>query len=301
MKRNILFIAGVLCAHLSLVAQNLILEDGKRWYFQMTDAVALESRTFIYLLDGDTVVDGRTYFVEKGTSFEDYTTVRPTGQLYREEDGKVYVYNTSFGKEDLLFDLTLQPGESYLYVNRERMDTIKMTLMKIEISQSSKLPAPQRCWTFDADRIIDGECWGGSRAFIFEGIGCSQFGLGPLQYGVVGGSIGISCCYDGENNLIFGRGEEYCYRNTLGIDEVKDEAGGLKVTESAGGRLAFAWNAGAGYRTLSLYSAEGRLVARQRPAAGDTSAAFTGLPRGVYLYYFTAGGQTKAAGKVLVE
>ena len=98
----------------------------------------------------------------------------------------------------------------------------------------------------------------------------------------MGGAFGISCCYDGENNLIFGRGEEYCYRNTLSIDEVKDEAGGLKVTESAGGRLAFAWNAGAGYRTLSLYSAEGRLVARQRPVAGETSAAFTGLPRGTY-------------------
>lgn len=294
-------ITGAFFVNLLLMAQSTILEDGKRWYFQMTDAVALESRTFIYLLDGDTVVDGRTYFVEKGTSFEDYTTARPTGQLYREEDGKVYVYNTSFGKEDLLFDLTLQPGESYLYVNRERMDTIKMTLMKIEISQSSKLPAPQRCWNFRAALIRDGECWEWYRAFIIEGIGCSQFGLGPLQYGVVGGSIGISCCYDGENNLIFGRGEEYCYRNTLGIDEVKDEEGGLKVTESAGGRLAFAWNAGAGYRTLSLYSAEGRLVARQRPAAGDTSAAFTGLARGVYLYYFTADGQTKAAGKVLVE
>lgn len=158
MKRSILFIAGLLCANLSLVAQNLILEDGKRWYCQMTDDVSLESSTFIYLLDGDTVIDGRTYFVEKGTSFEDYTTARPTGQLYREEDGKVYVYNTSFGKEDLLFDLTLQPGESYLYVNRERMDTIKMTLMEIEISQSSKLPAPQRCWTFEADQVIDGEC-----------------------------------------------------------------------------------------------------------------------------------------------
>ncbi len=301
MKRSILFIAGLLCANLSLVAQNLILEDGKRWYFQTTDAVSLESSTMIYLLDGDTVIDGRTYFVEKGTSFEDYTTARPTGQLYREEDGKVYVYNTSFGKEDLLFDLTLQPGESYLYVNRERMDTIKMTLMEIEISQSSKLPAPQRCWNFRAAHIRDGECWEGYRAFILEGIGCSQFGLGPLHYGVVGGAIGISCCYDGENNLIYGRGEEYCYRNTLSIDEVKDEAGGLKVTESAGGRLTFAWNAGAGYRTLSLYSAEGRLVARQRPAAGETSAAFTGLPRGTYIYFFTAGGETKASGKVLVE
>ena len=81
----------------------------------------------------------------------------------------------------------------------------------------------------------------------------------------------------------------------------QDEAGGLKVTESAGGRLAFAWNAGAGYRTLSLYSAEGRLVARQRPAAGETSAAFTGLLRGTYIYFFTADGQTKASGKVLVE
>ena len=81
----------------------------------------------------------------------------------------------------------------------------------------------------------------------------------------------------------------------------QDEAGGLKVTESAGGRLVFAWNAGAGYRTLSLYSAEGRLVARQRPTEGETSAAFTGLPRGTYIYFFTAGGETKASGKVLVE
>ena len=93
----------------------------------------------------------------------------------------------------------------------------------------------------------------------------------------------------------------WCFYYAASIDEVKDEAGELKVTESAGGRLAFAWNAGAGYRTLSLYSAEGRLVARRRPAAGDTSAAFTGLPRGTYIYFFTADGQTKASGKVLVE
>ena len=89
--------------------------------------------------------------------------------------------------------------------------------------------------------------------------------------------------------------------NTLSIDEVKDEAGGVKITENSGGRLSFTWNAGAAYRTLSLYTANGQLVARRRLAQDDTEAAFVNLQKGVYLYYFTAGGQTKAAGKVLVE
>lgn len=315
------FITGMLLVFVGLaampgMAQQPFLEDGKAWSQYVYDMFTKEGYTATYFLKGDTTVGEYKYFKSWYSLQEDYMDRGGLREfLYREKDGKVYVYNTQTKKEYLMYDFTMQPGDSFIYEANQGMDErnslFKLTLKSIrDIVTPYPTPVKRKVWDYIVSMGLfnsDENKWyypdGGFVMSVLEGIGSpSCCGIDAYPFDIFGPAFEFRCCHDGTGKVIYTVDEEgWCYRYTLGIDEVKDEEGGLKVTESAGGRLAFAWNAGAGYRTLSLYSAEGRLVARRRPAAGDTSAAFTGLPRGVYLYYFTAGGQTKAAGKVLVE
>ena len=296
-------------------AQQPLFEDGKAWSEYIYDQFTLEGLTQTYFLRGDTIVNGHKYFKSWVSGHEDYLSQKAGDRrlLYREEDGKAYVYVCAKEKEYLMYDFTMEPGDSFVYeadhAINEYNNVYKLTLLSISEEEFPyPSPARRKVWHYDLS-VWHGDYEAGEGEFssyietdVVEGVGdLFRIGINTYPFNRMGAG-GYRCCHDGTGKVIHTVDEEgWCYRYTLGIDEVKDEAGGLKVTESAGGRLAFAWNAGAGYRTLSLYSAEGRLVARRRPAAGDTSATFSGLARGVYLYYFTAGGQTKAAGKVLVE
>lgn len=311
-----LFIGAILVGMMATpaVAQQPLLEDGKAWSVYNYDQFTLEGLTQTYFLRGDTIVNGHKYLKSWVSGFEDYLSHGGDRHLlYREEDGKVYVYVCAKEKEYLVYDFTMKPGDSFVYeadhaINKYN-DVYKLTLLSIS-EEEFLYPSPvkRKVWHYDLSvwygdyETGDGEFSSYIETDVIEGIGdLFRTGIHTYPFNRVGASS-FRCCHDGTGKVIYTPDEEgWCYRYTLGIDEVKDEAGELKVTESAGGRLAFAWNAGAGYRTLSLYSAEGRLVARQRPAAGETSAAFTGLPRGTYIYFFTADGQTKASGKVLVE
>lgn len=312
-----LFIGAILAGMMATpaVAQQPFLEDGKAWtkhvYYPYSDDHSNET----YFLKGDTTIDGRTYFKSWVAYKGDYlANGYARGLYYREDSGKVYVYNAKTEKEYLLYDFTMQPGDSFIYENQGIVDDpFKLTLVSVRDTITPyPTPVKRKKWTYMLitggyrDPVTDEWHYDeeGPLEEVLEGIGSEYCcGIDDYPFLVTGHShIEFRCCHGGDGNVLYTVDDDgWCFYYATSIDEVKDEAGGLKVTANAGGRLAFAWNAGAAYRTLSLYTADGRLVARRRLVVGDTSAEFTGLARGVYLYYFTADGQTKAAGKVLVE
>ena len=299
----------LLCCGSPMQAQQPLFEDGKIWMVYTGDLFDYHSTDVLILL-GDTLVNGKTYHKSYFSKSEDLSDLKELTWLYREEGGKTYAYSTIYKREHLLHNCNLNLGESYIYENIPMVGSAKSYKLTLKEMTDTLLPYPKptirKKWRYSLSFIEEDGREVSSKISVtyIDGIGNLVSGIGCPYFNSDSGVQVLNCCYAPDGELVYRLSEEVpCFRSSTNAirNMSQDEAGGLKVTESAGGRLVFAWNAGAGYRTLSLYSAEGRLVARQRPTEGETSAAFTGLPRGTYIYFFTAGGETKASGKVLVE
>lgn len=318
MKRNLIITMLLIAVGLAAMpgqAQQSFLEDGKAWSQHIYFPYSGEHVNETFFLKGDTTINGHIYFKSWVAYYGDYLSNGIARDLfYREESGRVYAYNAKTEKEYVLYDFTMQPGDSFIYENQGVVDEpFKLTLVSIRDTITPyPTPVKRKKWTY---MLIRGHQWDpvtgewhyddeGPLEEVLEGIGSEGCcGIDVYPFFQTGHSIiAFRCCRNGAGDILYTVDRNgWCYYYSSSIDEVKDEAGGLKITENVDGRLAFTWNAGAAYRTLSLYTANGQLVARRKLAQDDMEAVLTGLAKGVYLYYFTAGGQTKAAGKVLVE
>jgi serpin B len=126
MKRFTL-VLGLLLTAVAAFADNAsdlrpMLVQGKTWYYVYHQLVAEPTQenddpsnpeddgyityTVWYTLRGETVIDGRTYM--KLYRHQEWDNEETLSGYYREEDGKVYVYNESEHSDRLLIDFTLQ-------------------------------------------------------------------------------------------------------------------------------------------------------------------------------------------------
>ena len=117
MKRTLLFIAGVL-AFVTMMAQNSqvpdylpFVETGKQWHVARTDFDAPTLHFDTYTMNEEVVKDGKTYL--KMYRHEDLLDVVYDAGLLREEDRKVYLFDTDKQKEFLMFDYSLKTGDTY--------------------------------------------------------------------------------------------------------------------------------------------------------------------------------------------
>lgn len=117
MKRTLLFIACVL-ASATMMAQNSQLPDyfpfvetGKQWHVARTDFGAPTLHFDTYTMNEEVVKDGKTYL--KMYRHEDLLDVVYDAGLLREEDRKVYLFDTDKQKEFLMFDYSLKAGDTY--------------------------------------------------------------------------------------------------------------------------------------------------------------------------------------------
>ena len=117
MKRTLLFIACVL-ASLTMAAQEEqtdyipFVELGKQWHMVRSDFNS-DYHLEQYMLNEEVVKDGKTY-LKMHRSEGDMTVVSDADAgLLREENRKVYLYDTDMQKEHLLFDYSLKAGNVY--------------------------------------------------------------------------------------------------------------------------------------------------------------------------------------------
>ena len=117
MKRTVLFIACVL-ASVTMQAQRSsyfdylpFVEDGKKWNVTRLNT-DLSNHIDCYMLVNEKVVkEGKTY-MKMYRSEDDLTVVYDAG-LLREENRKVYFFDTDMQKEYLMFDYSLKAGDTY--------------------------------------------------------------------------------------------------------------------------------------------------------------------------------------------
>ena len=92
---------------LSIMAQNSyfpLLEEGKKWHYTYWNQMTGVTYQFVEYLAGDTIIDGRNYIKN---CRQDGVVVG----LFREDNGKVYVYNSLQKNEMLLYDFALSVGD----------------------------------------------------------------------------------------------------------------------------------------------------------------------------------------------
>ena len=93
------------------IAYRPMIEDGKVWHVFRSDAVYGSHLNHYMLLNEKIVKDGKTY-MKMYRSEDDMTVVYDVG-LFREEDRKVFIFDTDMQKEFLVFDYSLKAGDTY--------------------------------------------------------------------------------------------------------------------------------------------------------------------------------------------
>ena len=101
--------------------------EGTMWVEKTTNIIENSYRYDTYLVGGDTVIGGETYHKLSCNGVA-------AGLYLREDDGKVYAYDASFGREFLLYDFDWSVGKELVFEYAEP-DVEPMTLVISEIGQ----------------------------------------------------------------------------------------------------------------------------------------------------------------------
>lgn len=142
MKRTLLFIACVL-ASLTMSAQESytdyfdylpFVQEGKRWNVFRSDAdfdpcCYLEQ----YMLINEGIEkNGKTYMNMKLYRSEDDMTAVYDSGLFREENRKVYIFDTDMQKEFLMFDYSLKVGDTYETYSYDEQKMVSYKIISVD-------------------------------------------------------------------------------------------------------------------------------------------------------------------------
>ena len=132
MKRTLLFIACVL-ASLTMLAQEYdyipFVKAGKRWHVvrsQYDQGYHFDQFT---LMNEEVERAGKTYFGMYRT--EDLLAVVYDAGLLREEDRKVYFFDSGMQKEFLLFDYSMKTGDTYETYSYDEQKMVSYKVMSV--------------------------------------------------------------------------------------------------------------------------------------------------------------------------
>lgn len=132
MKRTLLFIACVL-ASLTMLAQEYdyipFVKAGKRWHVVRSEFDKGYHFDQFTLMNEEVEKAGKTYFGMYRT--EDLLAVVYDAGLLREEDRKVYFFDSDMQKEFLLFDYSLKTGDTYETYSYEEQKMVTYKVVSV--------------------------------------------------------------------------------------------------------------------------------------------------------------------------
>ncbi len=149
MKRTLLFIACML-ASLTMLAQKdyvPFVEMGKQWQVVRTIQGA-RNHFDQYMMNEEVVLNGKTYMKMSRTE-DDKAEIYNEG-LLREENRKVYFYDTDMQEEFLLFDYSLKEGDTYETYSYE-----DQKMMTYEVLQVSDYSIGPNVISYEYDSVAD--------------------------------------------------------------------------------------------------------------------------------------------------
>ena len=103
--------------------------SGKSWHVVRSDLHSGCHLEQYMLINEEVVKDGKTY-MKMYRSEDALTEVYDTG-LFREENRKVYLYDTDREKENLIFDYSLKAGDTYKTYSRDEQEEVTYKVLSV--------------------------------------------------------------------------------------------------------------------------------------------------------------------------
>ncbi|MBR3491834.1 MAG: T9SS type A sorting domain-containing protein [Bacteroidales bacterium] len=226
MKKTIIIML-LLFGVISLKAQNYnpLVVEGKQWNVALTYVPwpPVSRVTDVYKVEGDTFVEGTNYKMLFTTQSENYTDWELCGLLRETNEGQVFhrnfSWNHTFGNETLLYDFSMQPGDSICY-DEELAACLKLLSVNDTLLEGENKTRKKYVFRYEENGCPSShgyETW-------IEGIG-SEYGLlGPGSRFLMGDVTDLLCYYEDEDIVWQNPDFNSCYINTVGLDEIETDS-----------------------------------------------------------------------------
>ena len=197
--KNIRFITSIalILGGMTMKAQEYhpIVEDGKQWNvlfsYPWNPPEPQHKYTDIYKIEGDTLVDGMSYKVMYATRNEDLTGWNCWGFIRETEDGQVFSRRPSTSDEQLLYDFSMEVGDTiFMY---EEHNEYMVVVEKGEILVNEE-PRQQI--------VLEYPFGNGEQEVWIEGIGSLYGIINSGSLFLMGGSTDLLCYYE-DGDLIW--------------------------------------------------------------------------------------------------
>ena len=192
-------IALMMMGGMTMKAQDYhpIVEDGKQWNVLFTypwsPPEPPHRYTDIYKIEGDTLVDGVPYKVMYATRNEDLTGWNLWGFLRETEDGQVFSRRPSTSDEHLLYDFSMQVGDTICMCDYGFYECCMVVVEKGEILVNEE-PRQQI--------VLEYPFGNGEQEVWIEGIGSLYGIINSGSLFLMGGSTDLLCYYE-DGDLIW--------------------------------------------------------------------------------------------------
>ena len=280
MKRHLIILTAMLvCGVMQAQQFEPIVAEGKQWNVAFSypwfPPEPQHHYTTAYKVEGDTVVEGTAYKMLLYTRSEHFTNWAFCGVLRETNEGQVFYRgygNHVFGDEEMLYDFSMQPGDSIQYYD-ESESYLVLVSVSDTLMENDYMPRKK----FVLQYKEEGYLWDGYYETWIEGIG-SLFGLlNPGSLFLVGGWDNLLCYYE-DGDLLFQNPDfNSCYMGTDGVDENEVENLVAVYPNPASGVVRIE---GIEAEEVWLYNALGQVVKRVR---NSNEVSLEGLVQGVYL------------------
>ena len=269
--KNLSFIALIalmMMGGMTMKAQDYhpIVEDGKQWNVLFTypwsPPEPPHRYTDIYKIEGDTLVDGVPYKVMYETRNEDLTGWNLWGFIRETEDGQVFSRRPSTSDEQLLYDFSMEVGDTiFMY---EEHNEYMVVVEKGEILVNEE-PRQQI--------VLEYPFGNGEQEVWIEGIGSLYGIINSGSLFLMGGSTDLLCYYEDSDliwqNTTLGYNECYIVTGQQGVLEVSPTT--LTFNEPAVPQVFTISNRTSNAVTISSINVE--------PDDNVVLLSFEGLPR----------------------
>lgn len=209
-----------------------LVSEGKQWAICSTALRGQEIAywTNTYRLEGDTIINEKTYKIEHESCREDLSDMKPSGRYMREENGKVYSITDKDQRDCLVFDYTMQIGDTLrynpvIYSNGDvasgfeylRLIAVRDTVMPNGDAQVRKCYDVEVGW---CDNGIYSPYSDDCNNTFIEDIGSVSRGLSDPVIGAVG--TGYSLLYVKQDDvMLYQLQEGLLWKDNTGIDTVE--------------------------------------------------------------------------------
>ena len=261
MKQH-LFLFGLLLAMASNVAAQEhkfhLVTEGKQWAVCVNTFTG-KFWTETYRLQGDTVINEKTYKIEHVSRDEDLSDMKPSGRYMREENGKVYSITDKDLRDDFVFDYSMEisdtlcynPGiDSYGNVHDNfqciRLVAVRDTVMPNGDNEVRKCYDVEEGWFNNGNYQFTGAIY-----TCLEDIGFELWGLSTPQIGIVGSSSYLLYVKQ-DGKMLCQSKEKVLWKDNTGIASLKSNKTATPYYDLQGRKVA--------HPTRGIYVKDGKKV-----------------------------------------